>query len=144
MGRANAGTHAVTIRESKPITIMIIDGHEAVRRALGMRLNAPAHLEVVGVADDPLLAIELLPVEKPDVIVLGMHHSSDEERAKAVDAVREMSRSSCSVLVLAPYVDAVERELLLDAGAKRYLLKQIDSNQLIREIEMLAARPANV
>ena len=117
------------------IRVLIIDGHEAVRRALRIRLSVPKHLEVVGVAPEPVAAAEQIRSRRPHVILLGLHTSSDEELAKMARAVHEMANEAAHIIVLAPYADAVERELLLNAGAKRYLLKHINSDQLIREIE---------
>jgi DNA-binding NarL/FixJ family response regulator len=138
------GPAIVTINSDAPIRILIVDRHEAVRRALSIRLNAPNHLEVVGAVDNPHVAAAQIELERPDVILLGLHSATDQELFSMANAVREMSCASAVVIVLAPYADAVEREVLLDAGAKRYLLKHINSNQLIREIESVAPRPANV
>ncbi len=134
----------MTATGEAPIRIIIIDRHEAVRRALSIRLNAPEQLEVVGVAADSNAAADQIRNRRPDVIVLGLHSSSDEELYEMASDVHDMSNESAVVIVLAPYADAVEREVLLDAGAKRYLLKHIDSDQLISEIESIAPRPANV
>lgn len=121
------------------IRVLIIDGHEAVRRALRIRLSVPKHLEVVGVAPEPVAAAEQIRSRRPHVILLGLHTSSDEELAKMARAVHEMANEAAYIIVLAPYADAVERELLLNAGAKRYLLKHINSDQLIREIESVVS-----
>ena len=121
------------------IRVLIIDGHEAVRRALRIRLSVPKHLEVVGVAPEPVAAAEQIRSRRPHVILLGLHTSSDEELAKMAIAVHEMANEAAYIIVLAPYADAVERELLLNAGAKRYLLKHINSDQLIREIESVVS-----
>jgi DNA-binding NarL/FixJ family response regulator len=138
------GPAIVTVNSDAPIRILIVDRHEAVRRALSIRLNVPNHLEVVGVVESPAAAAEHVETGRPDVILLGLHSATDQELFGVANAVREMSCASAVVIVLAPYADAVEREVLLDAGAKRYLLKHINSNQLIREIESVAPRPANV
>ena len=134
----------MTENSSASIRILVIDRHEAVRRALRIRLSAPDNLEVIGSATDPLEAYEEICASKPDVVVLGLHRASDEELDKTVAAVRHISLNPAVVIVLVPYIDAIERELLLAAGVKRYLLKQIDSNQLIHEIESVVASHASV
>lgn len=121
------------------IRVLIIDGHEAVRRALRIRLSVSPHLEVVGVSPSPDAAAEQIQALKPDVVLLGLHTSSDDELANMTRAVHKMASAATVVIVLAPYADAVERELLIDAGAKRYFLKHIDSDQLIREIESVVS-----
>lgn len=132
----------VTDNDTMPIRVLIIDGHEAVRRALRIRLSVPAHLDVVGVSPDPATAAEQIELRQPHVIVLGLHSTSDEGLARMARAVHDMSGKASVVIVLAPYADAVERELLLNAGAKRYLLKHINSDQLIKEIENAVASQA--
>jgi DNA-binding response OmpR family regulator len=97
----------------------------------------------LGAFSDPLAAEAMLHEIQPDVIVMGLHSTSDEELFATAVAVREMTDGSAVVIVLAPYADVMEREILLGAGAKRYLLKQINSNQLIHEIEAVAPRWAN-
>jgi DNA-binding NarL/FixJ family response regulator len=142
----NPATNRTTIdpsietgRSETQIRVLIIDGHEAVRRALRVRLSVPRQFEVVGVSSDPDAAANQIERMRPDVVLFGLHSSSDDELAITVRAVHGMARRTAVVIVLAPYVDAVERELLMNAGAKRYLLKHIDSDQLIREIESVVA-----
>jgi DNA-binding NarL/FixJ family response regulator len=133
---------AVSKRNSQHIRVLIIDGHEAVRRALRIRLSVTHHLEIVGVCQDPQDAVELILNKRPDVVLLGLHRSSDRELALMARSVHEMSSGGTRVIALAPYADAVERELLLNAGAKRYLLKHINSDRLIGEIESVVAGTA--
>lgn len=128
-----------TVEESK-IKILIVDKHEAVRRALRIRLSTPAQLEVVGVAADPVEALDHIGSTRPDVIIYGLQNGSDEDLFRTALAVRNMVEETPIVIVLAPYADSIERELLLQAGAKRYLLKHINSVMLIHEIELAASQ----
>ncbi len=129
----------MSIIEENRIKILIIDRHEAVRRALRIRLSAPAQLEVVGVAVDPDEALDQIGSSRPDVIIFGLQNGSDEDLFQTTIAIRDMVKETPIVIVLAPYVDTVERELILHAGAKRYLLKHINSMNLIHEIELAAS-----
>ncbi len=126
--------------EENRIKILIIDKHEAVRRALRIRLSAPAQLEVIGVAADPVeaLALSVRSARMSSFLVYRMDQMKIS--FKTAIAVRDMVKESPIVIVLAPYVDTVERELLLQAGAKRYLLKHINSVNLIHEIELAASQ----
>ena len=126
----------MTIEDESKIRILIIDKHEAVRRALRIRLSVPNHLEVVGTVSDIDMAKIQMEALKPDVIILGLQNASNEDLFHTALAVRDMVNETAVVIALAPYIDAVERELLLQAGAKRYLLKHINSKKLIREIEL--------
>lgn len=126
------------------IRVLIIDDHEGVRRALRVRLSVPRQFDVVGVSPNPAAAASLIRKKRPDVVLLGLHSSSDDELASIVRAVTEMASMTAVVIVLAPYADAIERELLMNAGAKRYLLKHINSDQLIREIESVVSGTTGV
>ena len=130
----------MSIIDENRIKILIIDRHEAVRRALRIRLSSPAQLEVVGVAADLGDAMDQMGSSRPDVIILGLQNGSDEDLFQTAIAVRDMIKETPVVIVLAPYADAVERELLLQAGVKRYLLKHINSMNLIQEIELAASQ----
>lgn len=130
----------MSVNGEATIKVLIIDPHEAVRRALRIRLNVPRHLQVVGAVADPAAAVPYLLQEKPDVILLGLQNGSDEKLLQTALAVRELAKDTAVVIVLAPYADAIEREMLMQAGAKRYLLKHINSPQLIHEIESVTAR----
>jgi DNA-binding NarL/FixJ family response regulator len=130
----------VSVYKDKKIRILIIDRHEAVRHALRLRLSSPSQLEVVGAASDPAEAISSIVSQRPDVIIYGLQNGSDEELYQTAIAIKDMAREAPTIIVLAPFVDSVERELLLQAGAKRYLLKHINSQNLIHEIELAAAR----
>ncbi len=134
--RASGYTGIVTIDDVSKIRILIIDKHEAVRRALRIRLSVPNHLEVIGTGSDIETAKIQMSSLKPDVVILGLQNASNDDLFKTALAVREIVNESAVVIALAPYIDAVERELLLQAGAKRYLLKHINSKKLIREIEL--------
>ncbi len=119
------------------IKVLIIDNHEAVRRALRIRLSVSPKLDVVGAVANPEAAVSLIADQQPAVILLGLQKTSDEDLYLIAKAVYEMSQYSADVIVLVPYADAVEREMLLQAGASSYLLKHINSPKLIHEIEHL-------
>lgn len=135
---------AVVSESGLPIRILIVDRHEAVRRALRIRLSVPSHLDVVGDSATLSSVDEKIRCWHPDVIVLGLHNATDEELAVLVRSVASICSKMVTVIVLAPYIDAMERDLILGAGAKRYLLKHINSNQLIHEIESAVAWHASI
>ncbi|HMT20586.1 MAG TPA: hypothetical protein PKE20_04965 [Promineifilum sp.] len=128
--------------ESAPrIQIIIVEQHAAVRRALRKRLSATPQLDVIAAVSEPAEALAYLSspaargsVCASTVVLLGLQNGSDEELFRILDIVEQMARSA-AVIVLAPYADEVERLLLQQAGASNYLLKYIDSDRLILEIE---------
>lgn len=133
------------------IRIIIVERHAAVRRALRKRLSATSHLDVLAAVPEPVAALAYLPSSAPAdkdsesiVVLLGLQNGPDEELFRTLTLVEQMAHSA-AVIVLAPYADEVERLLLQQAGASNYLLKYIDSNRLILEIEAASHRgPASI
>ncbi len=130
-------------RDAMPkIRIVIVEKHVAVRRALRKRLSATPHIDVVATIQEPVEALAYLSTldnsadcRTVDVVLLGLQNEPDEELFKTIEIVRQMVRYPAAVIVLSPYADEVERLLMQQAGVSSYLLKQIDSSRLIREIE---------
>jgi two-component system chemotaxis response regulator CheB len=56
----------------KKIRVMIVDDSAVVRQVLAETLNEDVEIEVIGVASDPLFAIEKMRKDWPDVIVLDV------------------------------------------------------------------------
>ena len=119
------------------IKVLIVEEHFAVRRALAARLNSFSHIEVVATACNFSEGLEQVGRCQPDVILLELKGTRD-----LLNPVGEMNRAlaghPAGIIVLTSYADDGEREAALQAGARRYLLKQIDSARLLSEIEAVA------
>ena len=120
-----------------PARLFIIDDHDAVREALEVRLNAAAGLEVVGCTGCWETGLQEAINKKPDVVLLETKRADGQ----GLEALRCLSEQcpSTNIVVLTSYPDADEQEKALQAGAARYLLKDIDTPQLVREIEAAVA-----
>ena len=117
------------------IRLFIVEKNSKVRQALEARLGSSSHLEVVGTARGAAEGIRRCPDMEPDVILLDAKTAG---RPKDVaDVVGELASKGPYVIVLTSYAYEAEREAALDSGASQYLVKDIDSAALIREIESL-------
>jgi two-component system response regulator DevR len=119
--------------------LLIIDEHRAVRQALVSRLQQTGELEVVGSTgstEEGILQVEAL---RPNIVLLETKRSD----GAGLEICRRIARSNpdTSVIVLTSYEDEDERQAAYMAGATRYLLKDIDSAQLLCEI-LRAATPS--
>jgi DNA-binding NarL/FixJ family response regulator len=115
------------------VQLLIIDEHEAVRKALATRLGSAPTIDVV--ATERYLKPDRWSEDRPvDVALFGLRSGSDLVLDTTIEAVKELTCRGTAVIVLTSYADDIERELLLQSGAYRYLLKNINSNQLIAEI----------
>jgi DNA-binding NarL/FixJ family response regulator len=115
------------------VRLLIIDEHEAVRQALTTRLSSTASIKVVAAIQD-VHAPELTRRGYSDVAILGLKSSSDGDLSATIGTVERLTKAGTAVIILTSYADDIERELVLKAGAYRYLLKDINSPQLISEI----------
>lgn len=124
----------------KGIRLVIIEEHTAVRDALHIRLASSPHLEVVAAyqCTSEWAAQARRASLEADVVVLGLKSGRKRPLTAIIRDIKEFNNSGLAVVVLASFADDVEKELILQAGARRYLLKNINSNQLIAEIEALA------
>lgn len=124
------------------IRLLIVDEHVAVRTALEMRLRSSEEIEVVAAAhnlsEGQFRAID----QSPDVVLIGLKSSGRQALDEAVATIKEVADNGIPVVVLASYADDAQREKLLQAGADRYLLKDINSCQLISEITGIAGQAA--
>lgn len=123
------------------VRLLIIDEHEAVRQALATRLSSTPTLDVVAVTQD----IETSQNSfngLSDVALLGLRSSSDVDLDVTIGIVERLTEWGTAVIILTSYADDIEREMVLHAGAYRYLLKDINSPQLISEIIEVAHEQA--
>lgn len=120
------------------VHILIIDEHPAVSQALVARLSAVPHLEVVAATTSFQCGLQRIRELEPDVVILELKGLS-EFRLDPIGAIsRAISGRSVGVIVLTSYPDDLERAVALQSGAHRYLLKDIDSERLISEIQQVA------
>jgi NarL family two-component system response regulator LiaR len=121
------------------IRVMIIDEHLAVRRALAARLAAFPNIDVVATARDCREGLERALDNRPDVVLMELKGKNSYQP----EAIREMNNAlpehHVGIIVLTSYADDEEQQAALKAGAKRYLLKHIDTAKLTDEIEAVAA-----
>ncbi len=117
------------------IRVLIIDDHDAVRQALEARLRSAAGVEIVGCTGCWQEGVLLAAEKAPDVVILETKRSDGQGMA----ALRRLKAECPSVqaIVLTSYPDPEERRQALQAGASRYLLKEIDSSRLVQEIHSL-------
>jgi DNA-binding NarL/FixJ family response regulator len=119
------------------IRLIIIDQHKGVRNAMRIRLRSAPNLAIVGSVDaDEAKRLAQTDLQ-PDVALLGLSGQNDE-LAYMVDLVKQLVAKGTAVLALSSYIDDMARELVLQAGASDYRLKNINTPELLAEIELLA------
>ncbi len=115
------------------IRVVICDDQDVVREGLRAILGTAPGIEVVGVADDGVTAIDVISRTQPDVVLmdLQMPHLTGIQATKLI----RQQYPSVHVLILTTY-DADEWVLdAIRAGAAGYLLKDTPRAGLIKAIE---------
>lgn len=115
--------------------LLIIEGHEGVRRALAARL-ASSGVEVVGSTGDHEDGLRQALALRPDVILLELK-GTNGQGAKLIRRLSEAGLIN-RVIVLTSYPDDEERRLVLEAGARDYILKDLHSEHLIEVIHQIS------
>jgi DNA-binding NarL/FixJ family response regulator len=103
-----------------------------VREALEARLGAASEVEVVGCTGCWRTGLRDALRMKPDIVLLETKRADGQ----GLNALRRLARECphTSVVVLTSYPDAEEQAEARRMGAAGYILKDIDTPQLVRDI----------
>ena len=106
----------------RPIRVLIVDDHPAVRRGLRSFLELAGGLEVIGEAADGPTALELVAEAGPDVVLLDIMLPGMD----GVEVLHELRRREvpARVLVVTSFPDRLLAAVR--AGARGYLSKDVD------------------
>lgn len=118
------------------IRVFLIDENQRVRGLLAMSLQQLGDIAVVGETGDPQEGVRLVQELQPDVTLLEvkMRETNGLEVCRKLVAADGHGK----VIVLTSYVDQEERRQVHQAGAAGYLLKEIGTGKLGRELRRLA------
>jgi len=121
----------------KKIRILIADDHPVVREGLAGMLAGQSDFEVVGVATDGEMAVELQNEHSPDVMLMDLQMPS-LDGVGAIEAIKA-NQPSAHILVLTTYDADADILRAIEAGATGYLLKDTPREELFRAIRATAA-----
>ncbi len=124
------------------IRILIADDHTVVRQGLCMFLDLDPELEVVGEAADGAEAVRLARRLRPDVVLMDLLMPVMDGIA-AITAIRQ-ELPDIEVLALTSVLEDDKVVGAVRAGAIGYLLKDTQSDELIRAIKGAAAGQAQL
>jgi len=124
---------------SEPIRVLLADDHTLFRQGLRHLLADHPRLKIVGEASSADQAVGEAQRLKPDVILMDLHMPGG-----GIEATRILRAEMPDVGVLILTVSENEEDLLaaLRAGAKGYILKTSDFDQLLRSLDTVAAGQA--
>lgn len=121
---------------SEPIRVLIADDHPLFRDGLTALLHDGVDTELTGTATSGSEAVELARETQPDVVVMDLHMPG----LNGIEATRRIVGDSphIAVLVLTMFDDDDSIFAALRAGARGYLLKGADREQIRRAIHAAA------
>ena len=122
------------------IRVLIADDHPLVRQGLKAALAPMPDVEVVAEAATGQAAIREAVLHRPDVVVMDLQMPE----LNGIDATRELARAvpTAAVLVLTMFDDDDSVFAAMRAGARGYLVKGAEQDEIARAIRAVAAGEA--
>jgi len=119
------------------IRVLIIDDHTLFRSGIKLLLERQQGFEVVGEAGDGLDGAKRAKKLKPDVVLLDLHMPGTSGLAAIPLLLEEAPQTQ--IIMLTVSEDAEDLLDALRAGARGYLLKNIETDFLLDSIRRAAA-----
>ena len=116
-----------------PVRILIADDHTLMRQGLRQLCDGLGGFTVIAEAKNGAEAVELARTARPDVILMDIVMPDID----GVEAIRQILRETPSARIIALTMYRQEQYMLdaIRAGARGYLLKTVDAQELIAAIE---------
>ena len=126
--------------EETLIRVLIADDHTVLRHGLRLILEGAEGITVVGEAADGAAAVAQAQALRPDVVLMDVNMP----RLDGVEATRRIRAALPQVRVLVLTISDKDRDLLgaVRAGARGYLLKSAESQEVLEAIRRVAAGEA--
>jgi two-component system response regulator NreC len=118
------------------IRVLLADDHKIVRTGLRLIIDAEPDMEVVGEASNGHEAIERTKELKPDVLVADI--SMPGVNGLVAAATVKRIAPGVKILTLSRHTDKAYLQELLQAGISGYVLKQSDSEEMLKGIRVIA------
>jgi two-component system NarL family response regulator len=124
----------------KRIRVLIADDHAVVRRGLAAIINLEDDVQVIGEVGDGIEAVASWRQLRPDVTLMDLRMPG-MEGVEAIDRIRKEDPSA-AIIVLTTFDHDEDIYAGLRAGAKAYLLKDVQPEELFRCIRAVHAGEA--
>jgi len=118
------------------VRVLIADDHTLFREGLAALLNSVSGLEVIATVEDGSQAIESAAKLQPDVILMDLQMPG----INGIEATRQIVGTSphIGVIVVTMFEDDDSVFAAMRAGARGYVLKGADQNDILRAIQAVA------
>ncbi|MFE9205100.1 response regulator [Micromonospora sp. NPDC007230] len=121
----------------KPIRVLVADDHPIFRDGLAVLLSSLPDIHVVGTAADGVEAVELAVRLRPEIVVMDIQMPN----LNGVEATRRLATAAPSVGVLVLTMSEEDSTVFaaVQAGARGYLVKGAEQEEIVRAITTVAA-----
>jgi len=122
---------------TEPIRILVVEDHHVVRQGLMALIRTVPGLEVVAEAPDGDEAVRQFRQHKPDIALMDLRLP----KMSGVDAIAAIRAEfpAARVIVLTTFDGDEDIYRALQAGARGYLLKGMDADELIEAVRAVHA-----
>lgn len=122
------------------IRVLVADDHPAFRAGLQLLLTDVEDIEVVATAENGLDAVRLAQQLEPDVVAMDLRMPGLD----GIEATRRLQADlpELGVIVLTMFEDDASVFAAMRAGARGYLLKGAEQDEIVRAIRAVAAGEA--
>jgi DNA-binding NarL/FixJ family response regulator len=122
------------------VRVLVVDDQRVVRDGLALLLRVSPDVDLVGTAENGQAALDRLDELAPDVVLMDL-------RMPVMDGVEATRRiraghPSVQVIVLTTYADDESVFAALRAGARGYLTKDADADEIVRAVRRVHAGEA--
>ena len=123
--------------QAELITVLLVDDHTLFRSGVRSLLQRNPRFSVVGEASDGVDGVKRAMQLKPDVILLDLHMPG----MTGLETLQLILQGwpEAAVIMLTVSEEGEDLATALQAGARGYLIKNIDADYLVRAIERAAA-----
>jgi DNA-binding NarL/FixJ family response regulator len=114
------------------IRLLIVDDHTVVRQGLSMLFGTVDDIEVVGTAEDGVLALNQVNALTPDVVLMDI----GMPRLDGIEATRQIVTADpdARIVILTGDTDQTKVQQAVEAGALGYLLKDAEPEALFAAV----------
>ncbi|MGE4361156.1 MAG: response regulator [Mycolicibacterium sp.] len=124
----------------KPIRLVLVDDHAILRQGLRSVQERADDLIVVGEAASESEAVAVVGATSPDVVLLDLKLSAGSEfEGLTLCAKLSAAHPKLGLLVLTTFLDEDLVVRAVHAGARGYVVKDVDTTELVRAIRAISA-----
>lgn len=119
------------------IRVLVVDDHFATRLGLALPINSEPDMKVIAEAGTSAAALEQYRKHQPDVVLMD-YHLPDKTGVETIAAIRT-EFPEAKVLMLTIFDGEEDIYRAVSAGAKGYLTKSAECEEVLKAIRKLAA-----